>query len=201
MVVNAPADFQFRLAGNASLSANKPIDFGVERSWASIDTIGNPQLKREQHLILIAVIHQWPEWQTLGRGKLQRPGGNSNGKRPLNMRRLACVARILPVNVPAGLKLEVETRIGRLASIESLRNDEQFNVHVGSICGTRHCFCGQAHGQQQEHQKNQSESTHGRQAITPHPWTHECSGRFSRYTSRSSAASAATAVPRRLASR
>ena len=61
------------------------------------------------------------------------PGGQS----PLNVRRLAGVARILPVHMPARFELEVQTRIHRSPGIEVLVGKDQLHMQVRNVGGIR----------------------------------------------------------------
>ena len=95
------------------------------------------RLEREQNLILIAEIHQRPKRQPLWRRKLQWPSGDSLGQRPLNMRRLAGIAGILPINVPTGLKLEVETALIAAAGSNLGFLEDQLHMKMRSVGGAR----------------------------------------------------------------
>ena len=54
-----------------------------------------------QHLALVAVVDERPRGQRVRRRPLDRPGGDSGGQLPLECRRQAGIARVLPVRVPA----------------------------------------------------------------------------------------------------
>jgi hypothetical protein len=58
----------------------------------------------------------------------------------VNVRRLAGVTRILPVNVPTRFHLEIKPYLGAFASIEQGVRKEQLHVQVGNVGGIR---CGE----------------------------------------------------------
>ena len=104
-------NFEFRLAGNADLAANQPGDLRVQCHRAGLGRARYIEIERKKNFVLITEVHERPEWQPLRRGKLQWAGCDSIRQRPLNVRRLAGVARILPIDMPSGIELEVEARL------------------------------------------------------------------------------------------
>ncbi len=77
------------------------------------------------------------------------------------MRWFAGIARILPVNVPARLKFEVEaSMIARTWKELSLAKDKLY-VHMGRIGGTRRGARGQTCSKQEEKRDNEVWKTHG----------------------------------------
>ena len=95
---------------------------------------GGFQREGEDDLILVAEVHQHVERETLGRGKFEVSSGETRRQRPLDVRRLAGVTGILPVNVPAGVKLEVQAGLdGLAAALQALRGHQQFDAHMGPL--------------------------------------------------------------------
>src|ERR1035441_573906 len=121
----------------------------------------NHQPEREEGFIFVAVVHQRPKRQPLRRSELQRLRRHSFGKRPVNMRRFAGIARILPINMPARLQFEVEaSKITRARKEWSFAKDKLY-VHMVIIEGTRRRPRGQANGQHKEKRENEAWKAHG----------------------------------------
>jgi hypothetical protein len=149
MIQNFKVYFQFSFAGNATTTADQPIDFGMESDRAGFDVLGNVQLEWKKNFVFVAIIHQRAERQPLGRWELHRSGCDPGRQRPLNMRRFACIARIHPVNMPARFELEVEASIIPIAIVELASGNEQFHSNVVRLIETRPRPRGQAGGKQQ----------------------------------------------------
>jgi hypothetical protein len=87
-------------------------------------------LNWKENFVFVSEVHQGPEREALGHRKLKRAGGDSLRKRPLDVRWFARVARILPIDVPAGFKLEVEPRVVRSARAKLGIRCDKLHVHM-----------------------------------------------------------------------
>ena len=112
LVGYGPGGLEFGFAGNAHLAADQPVDLGVKDGGTGFGAWRDFQLERKQDFILIAEVHQRTQRKPLGYGKLERTGADAVGQRPFHARRLAGIAGIFPIDVPAGFELEIEARIG-----------------------------------------------------------------------------------------
>jgi hypothetical protein len=113
------------------------------RSWLSRLCRLQPEGKKD--LVLIAEVHQRAKRQTLRRGELQRPRRHSYGERPVNMRRFARIAGILPIDMPARLELEVEAAVISGARIELSLAEYKLYMHMRRVGGTRRRPHGRSH--------------------------------------------------------
>ncbi len=86
----------------------------------------------EDDFVLVAEVHEGAEGQTFGRGELEGVGGDAGGEMPVDFGGLAGVAGVDPVDVPAGLHLEVEAGGEGLAGVELGGRDEEGDGEVGS---------------------------------------------------------------------
>ena len=130
---NRSIDFEIGLAGNADLAANEPVDMRFERGRTGHCRVCHVEAEWEQDFVFVAEVHQWPKRQALGRGKLERRRGDSVGQCPMNRWGLAGVARILPVNVPAGFELEVKAGVVRFAAAEFLVRHYKPHVQMQGV--------------------------------------------------------------------
>jgi hypothetical protein len=155
---------------NANFAANQPVYLGVQNGWPILHRSRNLKLQRKQHFIFVAKIHQRPKRQPFRRGKLHWPGSYAVGKRPVNMRRLAGVAGILPIDMPARLQLEVQP--GNIAPgwIDLVFGNHQLHMQVRGIGGTGRRQRRQARCKQEQKYENQTGRSHGRGTMTPDRW-------------------------------
>jgi len=104
-----------------------------EHGPARLGGLGHVQLEGKQDFVFIAEIHQRAEGQAFGGGKLEGAGGDAFRQSPLHVRRLSGVAGVHPVDVPAGVDLEVEPGIGGLAAIEGGGGNDKLHMHMRGI--------------------------------------------------------------------
>ena len=156
------------MAGQTHAAANQIVHFPTERHrMAGLQSGQDVHRDRQQHLALIAEIHERPQGQTLGRGKLQRTGGYVCRQAPVNARRLTRVPGIDPVDMPSGLNGEVQAsekvmirrdgcRAGDKLHGQMRRTTWPSDAALGAPgCGRRHARQGNHH-QQQAAKRNQA---------------------------------------------
>ena len=139
-------EIEYGFLRNAASAADQPADIrgeirsmrrvsakaGARRTWLHLN------VKWEHNFVFIAKVHQRAERKPFGDGKLERTRLSPLRGGPLDLRRLASVSRILPVDVPAGFEFEVKAYPVRAVVKLRVRSNE-LNVHVGEICGTGGC--------------------------------------------------------------
>jgi hypothetical protein len=91
---------EVRLAGDADLAADEPVDGGVNVDGAGLDGGRGGEGDREGGGVLVAEVHQGAEREAAGHGKLQGSGGDAGGQGPFDVGRLTGVAGVVPIDVP-----------------------------------------------------------------------------------------------------
>ena len=117
------------------------------------------ELNWKEHFVFVAEIHQRAERKSLGNGKLERTSGDACGQRPFDVGRFAGVAGILPVDVPAGFELEVESAAVGSAGVNLRVGADELDVDVRQIGGTRG-KCGQCRGERSDERDDCSKESH-----------------------------------------
>jgi hypothetical protein len=116
---NLQRNGQVRLAGDANLTAHQPIDVSTELSSGGRFQRGiGAQGHGEEDFIFVAKIHQRAKRQAARCGKLHGSGGDAGWERPLDARRLARVACVDPVDVPAFVQGEVQSNLLAAARLD-----------------------------------------------------------------------------------
>ena len=87
-------------AGDADLAADEPVDHGVEVDGAGLEGAGGGELDGEGDFVFVAEVHERAEGEAAGDGKLHGAGGDAVGEGPVDLRWLAGVAGVDPVDVP-----------------------------------------------------------------------------------------------------
>ena len=85
---------------------------------------------RKEHFVFIAEIHQGSKRQALGRRKLHDARSNACGQLPPNLRWLARIAGIRPVNVPALVENKMETYIRACSRLNRARQGNELDAQV-----------------------------------------------------------------------
>ena len=93
-------DPQVRLARQADAAAHQPRHLRIQMHLPRLHRRRCLQQHRKRHPVLIPKVHQWAQRQPPRRGELHRPRRNPRRQRPRNLRWLARVARVDPIDVP-----------------------------------------------------------------------------------------------------
>ncbi len=128
------AQLQGRVLGHADVLADQDRDGGLQRrGLAHRRGLGRGDRDRQPHLAFVAVVHQGPDGQALGRRPHDvacRPAGR---QRPGQLGRLAGVAGIAPIGVPAGPDLLVQGHVEGLPGGDGGGGRDQLELDVAGI--------------------------------------------------------------------
>ena len=127
-------------------------------------------MRGEKHLIFVAKIHEGTEGQAGRRGKFKRGRAHAIGQGPLDAGRLAGIARVFPVDVPARIELEVETHLVLSAGIELRLRKDQLHAEMCCIGGVGG-MSRQSYGEQEKGDENGGKTVHGRGTRSSAPGT------------------------------
>ena len=97
----------------------------------------NRQGNHQQHSIFISVIDDGRRLKTPGSGPFDRPRRNARRQPPFHTRRLAGIARINPIDVPAFLELKEQAQVEYAASRDPLILGDEFERAVRDRRSTR----------------------------------------------------------------
>src|SRR5580704_9014930 len=103
-----------RFPGNANFPADHVFHVGHELyifARLVIEAHGRLDRRQEQNLILVSIINDGAAAKTLWRRPFKRAEDESCGQIPDDFWRLARVAGVLPVDVPAGIEMEKQTSL------------------------------------------------------------------------------------------
>ncbi len=150
-------DGEVALSGDADFAANQPGDVGGDRDLLR----GGAEIRSDMHgdgeddFVLVAEVHEGAEGQAPRGRELERIGSNACGEMPLRLRRLAGVAGVDPIHVPAGLHLEIEAGGERLTRVDLGGWNEEGDGEVRRSDRRGRCrgrACGQRSDEEREEQ-------------------------------------------------
>ena len=107
------------------------------------ESLGYRDLREQEDLAVVAEIGERPDRNAFGHRPQDRTGREARGQLPVDARRHARVARILPVGVPARLVLETQRDEQRLPGADRGLRGDQFDFGVGD--GNGRCECRDRH--------------------------------------------------------
>ena len=162
---NRAGEVELGLFGDAASATDEPVNLGVKRCRAGGCSAGDIELNWKEHFVFVAEVHQGTEGKTPGDGKLKRAGGDSLRQRPLDVGRLAGVAGVFPVDVPAGFELEVKAGVVGGAGFELRVGADELHVNMGQVGGAGGSECGNGRGEQGAKREDGAES-HSEKGIT-----------------------------------
>ena len=111
--------------GNAHVFADQPIRPQLDLQWRLGQRPLHRQGHRQQQRALVAVVHQWPDGQSLGYRPFDLAGLESCWKLPLQLGGQARVARVQPIGVPTLLVHDLQAEPCLCAWAQTLRRVDQ----------------------------------------------------------------------------
>ena len=125
-------DGEVGFAGDADFAADEPGDVRGEGGLGCCGMEGGGDVHGdgEDDFVLVAEVHERAERETFGRRELERVGGDAGGEVPFCGGRLAGVAGVDPVDVPAFFQFEVEAGGEGFAGCELGGRDEERDGEV-----------------------------------------------------------------------
>ena len=143
-------------------TAHEPVRMAFQRDdVAGLCILGCGQRHQQPRLAAIAVLHQRPRGQALGIRPFDRAHAPALRQCPVDRRRRARFAGILPIGVPALADVFFEGDGDRAAGRHFAVLGDQPRVHLGRGIDLRHRRCGERH-KRHESQENCAERHHGR---------------------------------------
>ncbi len=132
-----------RLAGDADFTADEPGDLGVEVDGARLHGRGGGEEDGKGDGIFVAEVHERADGQAAGSGKEHRTGGEAGGQRPVDVRRIASVAGVEPVDVPLLLHGEYQAGLQGAAGSDGGAEADQLR---GEVLGFNRAWAAVADG-------------------------------------------------------
>ena len=159
-------------AGDALLAADQPAHLRRDPHLLAAERRRGRQRREQHELALVAVVHERPGRYAVRHRELQRPGGDAVGQAEGRGRRLARVAGVLPVQVPARLQREAQAGVERLAGRDRRGGGQELDLEVRRR--RRRCWRGRrvARGRQRPQRRHEHERTasHPRAGRRGRPW-------------------------------
>ncbi len=161
-------------AGDADCAADEPGNVGGESRFRlrGVEVRSDAHRDGEDDFVLVTEVHQRAEGQPLGRRELQRIGRDAFGELPGDGGRLAGVAGVDPVDVPALFHAEVQAGGKGFAGVDLCWRHQERDGQVRGRDGERR-FCPRAmlrqdqegQGEKREQRGLTKESRHQTESI------------------------------------
>lgn len=118
----------------AGFAADKPVDSGFDGNLLRERLVGGrSELNEQDGFLLVAVADEWRDENFFWKGELEFTRGPSGGEFPSDGGRQAGVARVRPVDVPAGNGTKTEAEGDRLALFDQDWFGEEVDDGLGGF--------------------------------------------------------------------
>jgi hypothetical protein len=156
---------ELRLLGQAQVLADEVAQRAAQGHRAG-RLRGRCHRHRQQHRVLVAVGHHRRRGHLRRVRPLDGAGGEAGRQLPVDARRLAGIAGVLPVDVPAAVEFELHADCERLLRQHAAHVGEQRDAGVRRLLGQRERW------QQQAEQREPGAEQSAHHAITTDFWRH-----------------------------